>query len=158
MLKRIIVLFLLILSTLTACNSQSTPDPLEQELSRIETALGNDYQKLSETEVHSFPFTNGESGELVYYLCLTTYFVDAPTEVTSLDFNALSAVFDPDSARQEEEFNVSGHPAAFFHTDTHTWLCCTTSPETTILLQYTPGTITTEDALKIFRSVFEKPE
>jgi len=155
--KKLSAIFLLALCILTACSAPSEPNEMEQMLEKVEQGLGEEYEKQSVTKVYDFEFTNGQGRTLTMYICATTYFAADPEAVTGLDKAALSAVFDPENTPLQKEFTVSGHSAAIYQDDAHTYLCWTTSPEASGVVEYTPGTITEEEALRIVRSVYEGP-
>ncbi len=155
--KKISATFLLALCILTACSVPSEPNEMEQMLENVEQGLGEEYEKQSVTKVYDFEFSNDQGNTLIMYICATTYFAADPEAVTGLDMAALSAVFDPESTTLQKEFTVSGHSAAIYQDDDHTYLCWTTSPEASGILEYAPGTISEEDALRIVRSVYEGP-
>lgn len=154
--KKLAAFLLLSLCIFTACTS-SEPDEMAQILEQMELTLGENYEKQTVTKVYDFEFTNSQDDTMILHLCLTTYFAANPETVTGLDKAALSAVFDPESTPLQKEFTVSGHSAAIYQDDGHTYLCWTTSPETGGIMEYAPGTVTEEEALRIVRSVYKGP-
>lgn len=155
--KKLSATLLLALCILTACSAPSEPNEMEQMLDKVEQGLGEDYEKQAVTRVYDFTYVNEQGNTLIMYLCITTYFAANPETVTGLDKAALSAVFDPESTPLQKEFTVSGHSAAIYQDDGHTYLCWTTSPEASGIMEYAPGTVTEEEALRIVRSVYKGP-
>lgn len=155
--KNFSAILLLVLCILTACSAPSKPNKMERMLEKVEQRLGEEYEKQAVTKVYDFSFTNGHGNTFMMYICVTTYFAADPEAVTGLDRAALSAVFDPENTPLQREFTVSGHSAAIYQDDDHTYLCWTTSPEASGVMEYAPGTITEEEALRIVRSVYEVP-
>ncbi len=143
--KKLSAIFLLVLCILTACSAPSEPNKMEQILEKVEQKLGEEYEKQTATKVHDFAFTNGHGNTFTLYICVTTYFAENPETVTGLDRAALSAVFDLENTPLQREFTVNGHPAAIYQDDDHTYLCWTTSPEASGVVEYVPGTITEEE-------------
>lgn len=154
--KKLAAFLLLSLCIFTACTS-SEPDEMAQILEQMELTLGENYEKQTVTKVYDFEFANSQDDTMILHLCLTTYFAANPETVTGLDKAALSAVFDPESTPLQKEFTVSGHSAAIYQDDGHTYLCWTTSPEASGIMEYAPGTVTEEEALRIVRSVYKGP-
>jgi len=155
--KNLSAIFLLALCILTACSALLEPNKMEQMLEKVEQGLGEESEKQAVTKVYDFAFTNSHGNTFMMYICAATYFAADTETVTGLDKAALSAVFDPENTPPQKEFTVSGHSAAIYQDDDHTYLCWTTSPEASGVLKYAPGTITEEEALRIVRSVYEIP-
>lgn len=155
--KKLSAILLLALCILTACSAPSEPNEMERMLEKVEQGLGGEYKKQSVTKVYDFAFTDNQGNTLTMYICVTTYFAADPEAVTGLDRAALSAVFDPENTPLQKEFTVNGHSAAIYQDDEHAYLCWTTSPEASGVVEYAPGTLTEEEALRVVRSVYERP-
>ena len=155
----VLALFLL---SLTACSAVPSTDTVSEEAARIERALqnefGDDLQKISETEVYEFPFSDGNGNTIVYYLCETTYFDSESDKPAELDSNILGAVFDTVSAQLEKELDISDRPSAIYNLDDRAYLCCFASSEHTLILEYSPESLSEADAVKTILSVFEPVE
>lgn len=155
--KLLTLLLLLTLCLFTACTSPAEPDELDKTAEQIEQALPEEYIKQSETQVYDFTFSDGQNGNMVYYICLTTYYEASPASVVGLDTNAISAVFDAEHTPVLREFEVSGHSAAIYQGENCRYLCCTSTPEASMVLEYDPDTLSEEDAIKVMESVFSNP-
>lgn len=155
--KKKLATLLLALCIFTACSSPAEQDEMEQMLQKVEQALGEDYEKQIVTKVYDFEFINDQDDMMILHLCLTTYYGADPEDVTGLNTAALSAVFDLEGAQLQKEFTVSEHPAAIYQDETHAYLCWTSSPETSAVLDHTPGAISEENALRIVQSVYKYP-
>ena len=159
--KRICVALLLILCFFTGCSVESEPDPLRQEMDRFENALAEEfdgeYKKQRETEVMDFHFIS-EDATMVYYICQTTYYAEDPNGVSGVDTDAVLGIFSVEDAPLEKEFEICEHPAAIYQYGEQSYLCCTPTPEYTLVLEFSPEFLSEEDAVKIIRSVFEPVE
>lgn len=153
--KKYCTIFLAAFCIFTACSSQPKVSEIEQQLNQIEQALGDNYKKQSVTKVTDYLLTNTQGGAMVLHLCLTTCYEADPADVTGLDENAISAVFDPESAELQKAFTAGGHSAAIYHGDTRAYLCWTSSPEATGILEYDVGTVTEDEAIRIVESVYQ---
>lgn len=160
--NRLLCIFLILICFLTACTPAEEHAPTNQEITRVEQALeqvwGGDVQRVRETEVYEFPFSDAEGNTIVYYLCETTYFQEAPAQVTGLDTQALCSFFDTDYVLPEKELDICGHPCAIYRVDSRDFFCCTASPKFTVVLEYSPDVISEETATKIIHSIFEPVE
>lgn len=153
-------IFLMVLILFTACSAEkiAEPDELDQAASQIEEALPEEYKKISQTEVYDFVFSNDNDSTLVFHLCKTTYSESAPESISGLDIHAISAIFDAENTPVVKEFEVDGFPAAIYQGETCNYLCWTSSPEASGVLEYDPSVITEEDALHIVQSVYHIPQ
>ena len=159
--KKQLIIILVLLCTLTSCSFRTKPDPLQQEMNRIEQALDEaldgEYKKQRETEVMDYHFTS-EDATMVYYICQTTYYAEDPNGVTGVDTDAVLGIFSVEDAPLEKEFEICEHPAAIYQYGEQSYLCCTPTPEYTLVLEFSPEFLSEEDAVKIIRSVFEPVE
>lgn len=159
--KRICITMPLILSFCTGCSVKYESDPLQQEITQIESALDGvldeEYKKQRETEVTDFHFTS-EDAAMVYYICQTTYYAEVPNGVTGVDTDAILRIFPVDDAQLEKEFEICKHPAAIYQLGEQSYLCCTPDPEYTLVLAYEPEYLGEEEAVTTIRSVFEPVE
>lgn len=132
-----ILVSLLLLYFLTACTAQ------------ISGSSGNG----AEVTVYKITICSESGSQMSYYICQISG-RETSDAALYLDMDAISAVFDASAISKQEELEVYGHPAAFFVGEDRTYLCCTTSPGYTVILEYDPEELATEDALHIIRSVF----
>lgn len=155
--KKLFALLLFISFLFTACSVHSEEDALNKALDKFERALGDEFVKQSETEVYDFAFEHQDGSTMVYYICQTTYYAADPDEGTGLNTAAMQAVFDWENTLLLKELTIAEHPAAYYQGETHSYLCCTPSPETTLILEYDPESISEEDAFRVIHSVFVNP-
>lgn len=157
---KLCAIFLLVLVLFSACSSANRteePDEPDQAASQIEEALPEEYKKISKTEVYDFVFSSENNSKLVFYLCVTTYSESVPESISGLDIHAISAIFDAENTAVVKEFDVDGHPAAIYRGETSNYLCWTSSPEASAVLEYDPDFISEEEAVRIALSVYENP-
>ena len=152
---RLMLILLLIIVLLSACASPSPESGPEEMLEQIGQALPDGYEKQSVTEVFDLTYTDSSGQTMVYYFCSTTYHAGYPGSVTGLDTDAVSAVFDLEDAFLQLELDIQGYPAAVYALDGCHYLCCTSSPESTLILKYNPDSVSQDDAVKTIRSAFE---
>ena len=107
-----------------------------------------------QTEVYDFTFTDPQGNRMVYYICLTAYDAPLSQEKLALDTEALEAVFSPEDASLLKTLTIADHPAAYYQGTQWTYLCCTTSPQTTVVLQYDPNVLSEETACRVIQSIF----
>lgn len=155
--KKKLATLLLALCIFTACSAPSEPNEIEQILDNVEQAISEDFEKQTVTEVCNFELVNDQDDTMILHLCFTTYYGADPKDITGLNTAALSAVFDLENAQLQKEFSVSEHPAAIYQDETRAYLCWTSSPEASAVLEHTPGSIREEDAFRIVQSVYEHP-
>lgn len=145
---------ILFLCFLTACANSSQPSPLDKAAQTIENAIEKEgYEKQRQTEVYDFTFEDENDNRMVYYICLTTYYTEQPAE-TALDTDALWAVVSPDTVRLHKELTIEGHPAAYYQGQDQMYLCCTSTQEATVILQYDPDAVSEDTAFRVIQSIF----
>lgn len=136
----------------TAC-SDIARDDMQDVITRVETALDENWEKRSKTEVFPLVYGDDAGHSIVYYLCLTTYYNTAPTKPAALDTDAICTVLDPDTAEKVRDCDVNGLPAAIFHKDALAYLCWTVSPEISCILSYDPTVQDENDIFHMAQSV-----
>ena len=141
-------IFLAILSAIFLLSSCAIKQKSDEIIT--ETNHSSDRQ----TEVYDFTFTDPQGNRMVYYICLTTYDAPLPQEELTLDTEALEAVFSPEDASLLKTLTIADHPAAYYQGTQWTYLCCTTSPQTTVVLQYDPNVLSDETAFQVIQSIF----
>ena len=162
--RNLLIVPILLLVLLTACSApeaEKEEDELHKTLSRVEQALEDvldDPQKRAVTEVLQFPFSDPDGNIMIFHYCLTTYYAQDPSTVTGLNMDAISAVFDPDSAILLEEFTVEGHSAAIYQANEWNYACWTSTPEESGIMQYDPDVVSWEDIHRIVESVYIPPQ
>lgn len=139
----------------TACSTANPPNHLTGIATQIENAIPTEYDKQYEMETSLLFTAEGKHGHTIaYYLIVTTYYAADPVSVTQLHKDALSTVFDVNRAECIKEFDASGHAAAIYSLDGCNYACCTTSPETSVVMEYPPDAVTQEESVNIIQSIF----
>ena len=121
------------------------------------TSILSNTEKGFQTTVYSCDFTDEAEGRMVYHLCITKYDALPSHAITELHTAAVTAVFDIAHARLVKKFDSSGHPAAIYQSSDCNYICCTTSPEASVVLEYDPSTFSEDDVIRSIRSIYEKP-
>lgn len=148
------VCILLILAVSIIITNHPTPqDEMMDMLNRVENALGDEWEKQSVTEVSDLVYSDGEGNNIIYHVCLTTYYGVDTTAQTGLNTDAISAVISPDEAENCRECTVSGLPAAIYQKDGQAYLCWTIMPELSCVIEYDPAAESEEDMLRMAESV-----
>lgn len=156
--KNVIILLgaiMLISAIVLVVKSKSKKDISPQEMiERFEAAIGDEYKKQTQTEViATLVYGDGtEDNNINYHILKTTYYEADPDEVTGLNTDALSVLFDPDYAVSCEEMKIQGWDAALYKTSKHSFLCWTFSPEVSYVLEYNPEAISDEEIIKMAES------
>ena len=145
---------LLILVTVIIFVNRPTPqDKIMDMLNRMENALGDEWEKKTVTEVSDLVYSDGEGNNIIYHVCLTTYYGVEATVQTGLNTDAISAVISPDEAESCRECTVSGLPAAIYQKDGQAYLCWTIMPEFSCVIEYDPTVESEEDMFRMAESV-----
>ena len=105
------------------------------------------------TEVSDLVYSDGEGNNIIYHVCLTTYYGVEATAQTGLNTDAISAVISSDEAESCRECTVSGLPAAIYQKDGRAYLCWTIIPELSCVIEYDPAVESEEDMLRMAESV-----
>ncbi len=131
----------------------SQADSYLKVIERIERAIGGEYQKQTSSELVTTKCYKDDYGnKIMYYVVKTAYYETDPSEVTGLNFSALTVLFDPDSANACREMVVQKCPAALFEMENKSYLCWTYSPEVSCILEYDCDAVSREDIIKMAES------
>ena len=145
---------LLVLAVVIIFANRPTPrDEMMEMLNRVENALGDEWEKQTVTEVSDLVYSDGEGNNIIYHVCLTTYYGVEATAQTGLNTDAISAVISLDEAESCRECTVSGLPAAIYQKDGRAYLCWTIMPELSCVIEYNPAVESEEDMLRMAESV-----
>ena len=112
-----ICVLLVLAVALTFANRPTPQYEMMGMLNRVENALGDEWEKQSVTEVSDLVYSDGEGNNIIYHVCLTTYYGVDATAQTGLNTDAISAVISPDEAESCRECTVSGLPAVIYQKD-----------------------------------------
>ena len=134
-------------------NRPTPQDEMMNMLNRVENALGEEWQKQMVTKVHDLVYSNGKGNEIIYHICLTTYYEADSKVVTGLNTNAIAAVIDPGEAESCRACTVSGLPAALYQGEGRAYLCWTITPELSCVIEYDPNVELEENIFRMAESV-----
>ncbi len=152
------VLVLVFLGLAISNHNKASADTLDEAEKRIENALGDEYKKQTKTELAgTLKYSDKEGNEINYHILKTTYYEADPNEMTGLNIDAISLLFNPDSAKNCEEMMIKEWHAARYEFDGVSYLCWTDSPEASYVLEYNPEVIPDSEILKMAESA-EKAE
>lgn len=109
------------------------------------------------TDIYPFTLSDKAGSTITIYICQTRYHPET-IQVTGLNVDAISSVFDIENTVLQKEFDTYGHPAAIYQGKNHSYLCWTASPNVSGVLEYETGSISEDDLIKIAESVYQNPE
>ena len=155
-----VALVIVVVGIIAAVISQKEMDP-EELLERFEKAaeevLGEDIQRVSQTELVAtltYSHETDKDNNIYYRVLKTTYFeAGDPTAVTGLNTEALNVLFPVDMMDSCEEMMIQDWHGALYKKDDTAYLCFTCDPEVTYVLEYTPSKMSDADIIKMAESV-----
>ena len=124
----------------------------EQTYRKIISGLDGAAEPQSTTRVMTFDFSDGEH-EMSLHIYQTYYYVD-DILISGVNYDAISGLFDTSDPVLEKEFGVYGYPAAIYRGDVNSYLCWTSDPTVSGVLEYKTGTISEDELMKIVKSVY----
>ena len=148
-----VCMLLILVAVIIFVNRPTPQDKIMDMLNRVENALGDEWEKKTVTEVSDLVYSNGEGNNIIYHVCLTTYYGVEATAQTGVNADAISAVISPDEAESCRECTVSGLPAVIYQKDGQAYLCWTIMPELSCVIEYDPAVESEEDMLRMAESV-----
>ena len=160
--KRIHGMFLILsLAFITAgCATKpehSSPEEFIEYVSRVEAAadkvIGDEMPKQTKTLVIPVTWEDADGNDVIYRIIQTTYYNADPAEVTGLNVDAIKEIIDPDEAESSRDCRINDDPGAWYEKDNRVYLCWTDTPEYSFVLEYSPGTLTEDEAVKMAESV-----
>lgn len=139
-----------------ACSGTAETDGLRELAAQIEEAIPSEYVKQYEMETsHLFTATDNLGHNIEYYVITTTYYGADPEAAPRLHTDAFSTVFDIENTELVKEFDISGHAAAIYREEGLHYICCTTSPTASVVMEYDPDAVSEESAIMTIQSIFE---
>lgn len=148
-----ICILLVLAVAITFANRPTPEDEMMNMLNRVENALGDEWKKQTVTEVSDLVYSDNEGNNIVYYVCVTTYYEADAIKQSGLNIEAISAVISPDEAESFRECTISGLPAAIYQKDRQAYLCWTITPELSCVIEYDPAVECEEDMFRMAESV-----
>ena len=138
---------------------QREQDPnwqIAKKLYNVESALqeiDESWELQSLTQVTPYYYQNPDGDTITYYCCITTYVDDEPAEYFGINQAALEQIVDMDALENRRDCEVNDLAAVIGELDGQTYLCWTTSPTYSCVLEYTAGTISEADIFRMAESV-----
>lgn len=132
--------------------AEPTPDEM---VSRIEDALGEEYNKQLVTELAAtmtYGDQNNEENKIYYRILKSTYYEADPAEVTGFHTEAFNVLFPVDNMDSCEKMKIQDWDAALYKKDDKAYLCWTYSPEVSYALEYNPNLIADSEIIKMAES------
>ncbi len=131
---------------------------LEEDILKIEDALGDAYKKQSETTIAAtLTYGNEENDTHIYYHILKTdYYEQDASEITGLNTTAFSILFPVEFMDSCEEMIIQKWPAALYKNGETAYLCWTYSPEVSYVLEYKPAEIPDSEIIRMAESAEER--
>lgn len=132
-------------------NRKST---LEEDIQKIEDALGDKYEKQSVTTLAAtLTYGNEDDQSKIYYHILKTdYYEQDTSEITGLNTGAFGVLFMVEFMDSYEEMKIQEWPAALYKKGEMAYLCWTYSPEVSYVLEYKPAEIQDSEIIKMAES------
>ena len=138
---------------------QREQDPnwqIAKKLYNVESALqeiDESWELTSLTQVTPYCYQNPDEDTITYYCCITTYMDDEPAGYFGINQAALEQIVDMDALENRRDCEVNDLAAVIGELDGQTYLCWTTSPTYSCVLEYTAGTISEADIFRMAESV-----
>lgn len=131
---------------------------LEEDLLKIEEALGDDYQKQSVTTIAAtLTYGNPDNAaEIHYHILKTDYYEQDASEITGLNTTAFGILFPAELMDSCEEMMIQEWPAALYKNGEMAYLCWTYSPEISYVLEYKPAEVPDSEIIRMAESAEER--
>lgn len=128
-----------------------------RELTRIENAIGDEYNKVAEGFSRpQIVYSNADGSKIIFHQFVVVYAEDDlnEEEKDSLAYS-LSGIVDPERADESEDCTVNDKNATLYTQGEQKYLCWRYSPNLACILEYTSGTVADSDILRMAESVSE---
>ena len=152
----LIVIFVSLAGVMIYRNS-NRKSTLEEDILKIEEALGDQYEKQSETTLAATLTHGNEDNEsnVYYHILKTDYYEQDASEITGLNTVAFGVLFPVEFMDSCEEMKIKEWPAALYKKGEMAYLCWTYSPEISYVLEYKPSEIQDSEIIKMAESAKE---
>ena len=136
-------------------NKKST---LEEDIVKVEDALGDQYKKQSVTTLAATLTYGDEDADtkIYYHILKTDYYEQDASEITGLNTVAFGVLFPVEFMGSCEEMKIQEWPAALYKKGEMAYLCWTYSPEVSYVLEYKPAEIQDSEIIKMAESAKER--
>ena len=145
---------LLLTLLLTGCGGEQQPQASFAMFNQVDSALQSQgYERESVTRVVSAVLADADGNEIIYHYCETTFSGPVPTNLALPNLSVIERVVEPDRIQATEPCKVCTLDALRFRTGDRSYLCWSTDPEHTLILEYDPAAVSDADILKMAESV-----
>ena len=121
-------------------------------IAQMEEALGDEWGKVSETEVVPLTFADDEGDTIICYVCKTAYYTEEIPEVDNLT-TVLDEIISPETAEESRSCKVSGLDAMLYKKNGRGFLRWTASPQYSFIIEFTLKNIPEEDIFRMAESI-----
>ncbi len=154
MFKRTFFLPLLLAFFLTACGGEDPAQETPAMFDRVDAALQDQgYERESVTRVVSAVLADADGNEIIYHYCETSFSEKIPSDFPLPNLSAIKAVVDPDLIQSTEPCKVCALDALRYRTQDGSFLCWSTDPEHTLVIQYDPSAVTDAEIMTMAESL-----
>ena len=126
-------------------------------VNRIEAAadkvIGDEMQKQTETLVIPVTWEDEDGNDVIYRIIQTTYYNEDSPRGDDLNVDVIKEIIDPEEAESSRDCQINDNPGAWYEKDDRIFLCWTDTPEYSFILEYSRGTLTEDEAIKMAESV-----
>ena len=131
---------------------------LEEDILKVEDALGDQYKKQSVTTLAATLTYGDEDADtkIYYHILKTDYYEQDASEITGLNTVAFGVLFPVEFMDNCEEMKIQEWPAAIYKKGEMAYLCWTYSPEVSYALEYKPAEIQDSEIIKMAESAKER--
>ena len=154
MFKRTFFLPLLLALFLTACGGENQPQEPSAMFDRVDAALQSQgYERESVTRVVTAVLADEQGNEILYHYCETSFFGEIPSDFPLPNLSAIQAVVEEDKIQSTEVCKVCALDALRYRTKDGSFLCWSTDPEHTLVIQYDPSAVTDAEIMTMAESL-----
>ena len=154
MFKRTFFLPLLLALFLTACGEENQPQEPSAMFDRVDAALQSQgYERESVTRVVTAVLADEQGNEILYHYCETSFFGEIPSDFPLPNLSAIQAVVEEDKIQSTEVCKVCALDALRYRTKDGSFLCWSTDPEHTLVIQYDPSAVTDAEIMTMAESL-----
>lgn len=121
-------------------------------MAQMEEALGDEWGKVSETEVVPLTFADDEGDTIICYVCKTAYYTEEIPEVDNLT-TVLDEIISPETAEESRSCKVSSLDAMLYKKNGRGFLRWTASPQYSFIIEFTLKNIPEEDIFRMAESI-----
>lgn len=146
------IILLLVIAVSITVSKYNQQCVFKKALCYIAHSLGKEWKKQDETIVSNLVYSDNEGNTIVFYECTTNYYDAYPQKQHCLNTDAIAAIIDPDKAEIVCNLTLNTFPAVILQTEKRAYLCWTTTPRHSYIIEYDPSVVKESDILKMAKS------